>query len=139
MVRDIFGSKGWTVVAEPEWKELRSAIANLRTEDLRNAGVPVQAPWCGVLQHTLPELEESLAELADVYETRPDLRGFCRSEVIRAKDRARFISTSPSVAEEKQQLKREMLEWMLVWLGDPNLFRAWAQVRKQAISLQKYF
>jgi hypothetical protein len=28
-------------------------------------------------------------------------------------------------------MKAEMVEWMLVWLGDPAIFPAWIQLRRQ--------
>jgi hypothetical protein len=46
--------------------------------------------------------------------------------VIAAKSRARFLS-------RKYPLKAEMVEWMLVWLGDPAMFPAWAQLRRERI------
>jgi hypothetical protein len=69
-----------------------------------------------------------------VYETRADLRRYCRDEVIAAKDRARWASLSPRVDEHKRELKAEMVEWMLVWLDDPAVFPIWAQLRRNALT-----
>lgn len=49
---------------------------------------------------------------------------------MRAKDRARIISRCASVSAEKQALKREMVEWMLVWLGNPEIFESWVRIRR---------
>ena len=62
------------------------------------------------------------ANSADVYEARPDLRRYCRDQVIAAKDRARWAARSPEVEESKRRMKAEMVEWMLVWLDDPASF-----------------
>ncbi len=131
---EFLAAREWSVIGETEWRELQAAIPDLRSEDLRTARIPTEAPWRGVGQHTLDDLETSLVALASVYETRPDLRRFCRSEVIRAKDRARIISVAPSSREETRQLKREMVEWMLVWLGDPSLFSSWISIRSRHLS-----
>jgi hypothetical protein len=80
--------------------------------------VPAEAPWSGVRHKDFDELETSLNELAAVYAARPDLRKFCRAEVIRSKDRAKWAS------------KAEMADWMLVWLGDPAMFTQWARLRR---------
>jgi hypothetical protein len=87
-------------------------------------------------QHTFADLEASLRFLSQVYTARPNnmgdaLQRECRAVVIRAKDRARFASRNTGVSEIKRRIKAEMVEWMLVWLGDPALFEAWVTLRRQ--------
>jgi hypothetical protein len=125
----LIAARGWTRIGEAEWNDLAAAMPTLATADLNNAGVPVDAPWSGVEQKTLDNLERSLCALTEVYGSRPELRRFCRREVIRAKDRARRAARNARVSEEKRALKAEMVEWMLVWLGDPAIFPGWARVR----------
>jgi hypothetical protein len=127
---ETIAARGWTRIGEAEWNALLAAIPKLTAGDLRDVGVPVEVPWSGVLQKTFAELENSLGDLAEVYAVRPDLRRFCRAQVIRAKDRARWASRNARVPLEKRAVKTEMVEWMLVWLGDPALFRQWAQIRR---------
>jgi len=79
----------------------------------------------------MDELENSLRELSQVYETRADLRRYCRDQVIAAKDRARWAAKSPKAERRKRRLKAEMVEWMLVWLDDPAIFPVWAELRKK--------
>ena len=81
---------------------------------------------------TLEELESSLIALAETYATHPELRTGCREAVINAKDRARFAANNAKAAPDKRAAKREMVEWMLVWLGDPAMFATWALLRKRA-------
>jgi hypothetical protein len=117
-VRSLAEARGWERIGEAEWLAIASAISGVSPSDVRHSGVPAEAPWSGVRQKDFDELEDSLNELAAVYAARPDLQKFCRAEVIRAKDRAKWAS------------KAEMAEWMLVWLGDPAMFRQWARLRR---------
>ncbi len=100
---------------------------------MRESGVPVRAPWCGVAAHSIDELEATLREFGEVYETRADLRRYCRDQVIAAKDRARWAAKSARVEESKRRMKAEMVEWMLVWLDDPAMFPGWARLRREAM------
>ncbi|MCU1329048.1 MAG: hypothetical protein JWN34_4418 [Bryobacterales bacterium] len=135
IVRELAAKHGWNRIGETEWRVLIEAIPDLRSEHLSGAGMEVDAPWCGVRQHTFDELEQSLCDFSCFYENRDDLRNFCRSEVIRAKDKARIISRLDSSPPLTQQTKAQMVEWMLVWLSDPRLFPAWSDVRR-TIKLQ---
>ena len=123
-VLDYAASRGWTMIGEAEWKELHTSLPDIADSTFRSAGFPIAQPWLGVVQHSLEELESSLTELARIYEIRSDLRRYCREQVIAAKDRARWLS-------RKRPLKAEMVEWMLVWLGDPALFGEWARLRRE--------
>jgi hypothetical protein len=124
-------ARGWEVVGETEWQELRSALSDISETTIRESGIPIHAPWRGVALHSLDELEASLRELSTVYETRADLRRYARDQVIAAKDRTRWASKSPGVEESKRRMKAEMVEWMLVWLDDPAIFPAWVQIRRR--------
>jgi hypothetical protein len=129
-------ARGWSVVGEAEWAELRTALPDVSESTIRSAalvGFSIAAPWKGVAQHTLEELETSLRELTEIYEVRPDLRPYCRRVVIEAKDRAKWLSRSGRIAEDKRQVKAEMAEWMLVWLGDPAVFPSWVALRRAKI------
>jgi hypothetical protein len=126
-LRELAELNGWNVIGEAEWNVIVSSVPGVKTEDVRLSGLAALPPWRGVARHTLQELEQSLLEMTTVYESQPEHRQFCRNEVIRAKDRARIISRS-------KPEKLEMVEWMLVWLGDPSVFPAWMHVRKKIIS-----
>jgi hypothetical protein len=130
-VLDFARARGWLVVGETEWNELRAALPDISESTIRASGIAIAQPWRGVEQHSIDGLEECLRELTVVYESRPDLRRYCREQVIAAKDRARLVSQRSQVDESKRRIKAEMVEWMLVWLGDPAMFPAWAEVRAQ--------
>lgn len=105
---------------------------------LRQTGLPFEQPYQGVRQHTFEELEQSLRDLLAVYAEaagagdRDRLR-YCRRQVIAAKDRAKFLAANPNTAPEKQAEKKEMAQWMLVWLENPEVFPAWVDARKKAM------
>jgi hypothetical protein len=133
-VLDFAAARGWTVIGESEWQELRAALSDISEATIRGAGLAIAIPWRGVSVHSIDELEESLREFSRVYEARPELRRYCRDQIIAAKDRARWASLSPRVEENKRALKAEMVQWMLVWLDDPAVFPIWAQLRRNALS-----
>jgi hypothetical protein len=129
-VLDFAAARGWVRIGEREWNDMRASLADVSESVIRESGLAIDAPWCGIRQHTFAELEDSLREFSSVYEARPDLRRVCRDQVIVAKDRARMVSTLGKVNEETRQRKAEMVEWMLVWLGDPAVFSVWAELRR---------
>ncbi len=130
-------------ITESVWKDLLQALAPVSEgylrDLLRDTGLPFAQPYAGVRQHTLVELEQSLTELWKIYaeaiESGDRERArYCRRQVIAAKDRAKFASLSPKVSPERQTVKREMAQWMLVWLDDPSMFPAWAEARKRVLA-----
>ena len=123
---DFVAARGWGLIGEDEWKELRAALPDVSEATVRSSGISIAQPWRGVTQHTIEELDQSLRELSSIYVLRPDLRRYCRDQVIAAKDRARYLS-------RMRPLKAEMAEWMLVWLGDPAMFPAWAGLRRESL------
>jgi hypothetical protein len=119
----------WGLIGEAEWSELKAALPDISETTIRESGVPIEPPWSGVAQHTLDDLDASLRQFSDVYASQPHLRRYCRDQVIAAKARARFASLN----ESKRRLKSEMVERMLVWLGDPALFPAWVSIRRERL------
>src|SRR5579871_218602 len=82
-------ARGWNLIGEDEWHDLRTNLPDISEITIRNSGIPITAPWSGVKTHSPDQLEVALCEFTHVYETRPDLRRYCRNQVIAAKDRAR--------------------------------------------------
>jgi hypothetical protein len=58
---------------------------------------------------------------------------YCRRQVIGAKDRAKFLVKNPRTAPERKALKEEMVQWMLVWLENPEVFPAWVEARRRVL------
>jgi hypothetical protein len=127
-------------IDEAVWLDLVARLAPVSESYLRDllraTGLPFAQPYAGVRQHSFEELEQSLRELSTVYaaalETGDRQRArYCRRQAIAAKDRARFLAASSRQPETKRAQKREMAEWMLVWLESPGVFPAWVEARKK--------
>lgn len=127
-------AQAWSRIGESEWQALRQALPDVSVSVIQQAGLPIDAPWCGVRQHTFEDLEDSLREFGVVYAARPDLRRLCRQKVIAAKDRAKWLSVRETTGKETSKRKAIMAEWMLVWLGDPALFPVWVQALRARTS-----
>ena len=130
-------------ITEAVWRDLLTKLAPVSESYLRDllrqTGLPFEQPYAGIRQHTLEELELSLREMLQVYSQARaagdrERARYCRRQVIAAKDRARFLGRSGRMPAEKQVLKKEMVDWMLVWLENPEVFPAWVEARKRAIS-----
>jgi len=136
-VREFAAARGWQRIGESEWNELRAALPDISAATMRQSGLPIGAPWCGVRQHTFEELEESLREFSATYEARPDLRKLCREMIIAAKDRAKLLAHKSNIDQKVRDRKAAMAEWMLIWLGDPAIFPVWvAAVKLTALKSQ---
>jgi hypothetical protein len=126
--------RDWTAIHSTEWELLRQTFAETSLREwLSAAGIPVDQPYRGVETGSLDALEASLIAMTELYERDAAARKHCRATVIAAKDRMRFASKNQKVDAAKRALKAEMVEWMLVWLGDPSMFPSWASVRKSVI------
>jgi len=105
---------------------------------LRESGVVLDPAVEGVRQKSFDDLEHSLCVLAEVYRKaregsdRIRMRE-CRTAVIEAKDHARWAARRSKEAAKRLE-KEEMARWMLVWLENPEIFPAWARLRRQALS-----
>ena len=127
-------------VDETEWERIccvfsESSPRYLRRL-LRESKTPLAPLVEGVRQDHLEELERTLLALEGEYARACDAlnrerRDACRQEVILAKEHARMAMRRSD--EAKQALKREMIDWMLVWLENPRAFPAWVRLRIQAL------
>jgi hypothetical protein len=133
-------------VTEAVWRELLDRLAPVSESYLRDllreTGLPFEQPYAGIAQHSFAELEQSLNEMRGVYADAiaagdRDRARYCRRQVIAAKDRARFVARNSRTSPEKKAQKEEMVEWMLVWLNDPEVFSAWVEARKRAMEARE--
>jgi hypothetical protein len=142
-LREVLAAQQPPAITEAVWQDLLLRLAPVSEsylrDLLRDTGLPFEQPYAGVRQHTFEELEQSLREIHHVYagamaaDNRECAR-YCRRQVIAAKDRARFLAQNFRTAPEKKAQKEEMAQWMLVWLDNPEVFLAWVDARKKAIS-----
>jgi len=125
-------------IGEAEWEELRQQFAKTTENTLRKhaiaSEVTIGQPWRGLDTASLDALELSLIEMAEAYRTHPQE---ARRVVISTKDKTRFAARNPKAAVDKRVLKAEMVEWMLVWLGDPAMFEDWVKLRRAYLQAQR--
>jgi hypothetical protein len=129
------GEEGWTRIGGAEWRALRETFPAISEATLRRyleaLGLPVEQPWRGVDTSSLETVEASLNAMAAVYPNHPRE---ARAVVIAAKDKTHFAARNVKAAAEKRALKSEMVDWMLVWLGDPAMFADWARLRRNYLA-----
>ena len=139
-LRDYLAERQPHAITAAVWNQLLAHLAPVSEsylrDLLRSTALPFEQPYAGIRQHTFEELEESLGEMLAVHteavaaQDRARAR-YARRQVIAAKDRARFLSRSPRTPAEKKAQKEEMVQWMLVWLENPEVFPAWVAARKR--------
>jgi hypothetical protein len=141
-LREYLAAENPPAVTEPVWGELLQRLAPVSESYLREliraTGLPFEQPFAGIHQHTFEALEQSLRDMLAVYTEaiaagKRDRARYCRRQVIGAKDRAKFLAHNPRTSPDKQAIKEEMVQWMLVWLENPEVFPAWVEVRKRAL------
>jgi hypothetical protein len=141
-VREFLATERPAAITEAVWQALLMRLAPVSESYLRDllrqTGLPFEQPYAGVRQHSFEELEQSLRELQQAYGEamsggNRDRARYARRQVIAAKDRAKFLAANPRTPPNKQAQKEEMVQWMLVWLENPDVFPAWVEARKQAL------
>ena len=139
LLRDYLAERQPPAITDGVWQELRRELAPVSESYLRDllraTGLPFDQPWAGIRQHTLEELEESLRGMLRVYREAlesgdKERARYCRRQVIAAKDRAKFLA-------KKQPARQEMVDWMLVWLGDPGMFPPWVEARRKQLAADR--
>jgi len=139
-LRDWLAARRVEAIGEAEWRELLRELAPISEiylrELLRRTGLPFTQPYAGIRQNSFEELERALREMLEVYADamragNRERARYCRRQVILAKDRARWIARSAKTPAEKKPQKEEMVQWMLVWLENPDIFPAWVEIRKR--------
>ena len=141
-LRDYLTAEQPPAITEAVWRDLLMKLAPVSESYLRDllreTGLPFEQPYAGIRQHTLEELEQSLAGMLRVYSEATaagdrERARYCRRQVIAAKDRARFLARSERMPADTRAAKEEMVEWMLVWLENPEVFPAWLEARKRVV------
>jgi hypothetical protein len=99
---------------------------------LRESGARLAPLIEGVRQPDFDELERTLVALSQLYLAGDsEARRACRRAVIEAKQHARWAARRAGPGEAKRPIKEEMIQWMLVWLENPEVFPAWASLRRK--------
>jgi hypothetical protein len=132
-------------VAEEEFERLLSLLAPVSRAYLRRllrqSGIPLAPLVEGVRQDSADELERTLRALETVYrEARrhgdAERQRQCRRLVIEAKDHARWALRRGKLSAEQAGWRREAIDWMLVWLENPEAFPVWAALRRRRLEGQ---
>jgi hypothetical protein len=98
---------------------------------LRSSGLPLAPCVEGVRQHSLAELERTLAALAAKYgPAGPARRRLIRRMVFESRLHAEWAARNPKLSRDRRQEKQEMTLWLKTWLENPPLFCAWLELRK---------
>ncbi len=127
-------------IGEAEWRELAERLKPVSEGYLRRlvrgCGLPMAPLVEGVRQESLPELERTLAALANEYLDAVEAGERARAKTIRravisAKDHARFAAAR--LEGEARAARDEMILWMLTWLENPGVFGEWVEMRKKLV------
>ena len=141
-LREYLAAHAPAAITEAVWRDLLRRLAPVSESYLRQllwaTGLPFSQPYAGVRQHTFEELEESLLGMWRIYAEAMDAGArerarYCRRQVLAARARAKFVAASARTSPKKKAEKREMAQWMLVWLEDPAMFPAWLEARKRVL------
>ena len=132
-VEDWLLQHGQSAVCWNDWLELKERLGPVSDHYLRKllraSGHSLDPLVEGVRQESLAGLADSLTRLEAVYTAGAlDVKKLCRALVIEAKRHAAFALQRTGGVE-----KREMMEWMRVWLENPGVFPVWVEIRKRGI------
>lgn len=105
---------------------------------LRQSGMPLEPLVEGVRQEDAAELHRSLLALEREYRRAKESgdgarQQLCRRLVIEAKDHARWALRRMKEPSTARLWREEAVEWMRVWLHDPELFPLWSELRLREI------
>jgi hypothetical protein len=125
-VREWIAERSLSFIGEPEFvalgRDLEIPEAALR-KLLRDTGVALHPMVEGVRQDSFENLGRTLTDLQRQYELAGcEQARRIRRLVITAKEHAKFAARS-------KPEKREMVEWLLVWLENPPVFETWLKLR----------
>ena len=122
------------VLNEEEAARMMAALPGvserLLREVWRGSGLALTPMVEGVRQDSLEELARSLNGLGGEYEAGDARRRMAvRRVVITARRHATWAAGNARVGAEQRALKAEMEMWLRVWLENPGVFAAWAELR----------
>ncbi len=127
-----------------EGAELRHAeILELDVE--RRQESPYQPMFRNILKfsdfkQTLTSIR-NLENLRRKFQSENDKEGLrlVRETALKGKSRAQMISKNEKVEEKKRAEKAEIAEWFTIWLGSPEVFENWVQLRQKSKDFREKF
>jgi len=103
----------------------------------------VESPASAV-RPTLDEAVESigkLEELRKTFVTACDKTGLrrVRESALNSKQGAQLITDNKDVDEHTRSVNREIVEWLILWLQQPELFETWLDLRRSTSEFRERF
>jgi hypothetical protein len=141
-VGEYLTGRGPGAVTEEEFEHLGELLAPIShgylRRLLRQSGAPLTPLVEGVRQESLEDLKRTLLALETEYRRAREggdaaRERLCRRLVIEAKDHARWALRRGKGSPEETALRREAVQWMLVWLENPAVFPLWAGLRARRL------
>ena len=82
-----------------------------------------------------------LENLRKKFQSENDKEGLrlVRETALKGKNRAQMISKNEKVEEKKRAEKAEIGEWFTIWLGSPEIFENWVQLRQNSKNFKEKF
>ncbi len=82
-----------------------------------------------------------LENLRKKFQSESDKEGLrlVRETALKGKNRARMISKNEKVEEKNRAEKTEIAEWFTIWLGSPEVFENWVQLRQNSKDFKEKF
>lgn len=83
----------------------------------------------------------NLENLRKKFQSENDKEGLrlVRETALKGKNRAQMISKNEKVEEKKRAEKAEITEWFTIWLGSPEVFENWVQLRQNSKDFKEKF
>jgi hypothetical protein len=83
----------------------------------------------------------NLENLRKKFQNENDKEGLrlVRETALKGKNRAQMISKNEKVEEKKRAEKTEIAEWFTIWLGSPEVFENWVQLRQNSKDFKERF
>jgi len=137
-VAEYLAGRGSGPVTEEEFARLVERLAPVSPSYLRRllrrSGVELEPVVEGVRQESLQQLHRSLLALAREYRLAKQSgdrarQQLCRRLVIEAKDHARWALRRAKEPSDARTWRQEAIEWMRVWLENPEVFPLWSKLR----------
>jgi hypothetical protein len=136
-VQAIVKQQGWPVVDLVAFRDLCERFPEVSAQtlrrDLRETTFAVHPLVEGVRLCSLATMQRTMLALHDCY---PDHPREVRRLMLDARRKAEHVTGNPKVHPTTREQMAEKLLWLRVWLENPALFPAWAQLRRRSLASQ---
>ncbi|MBC7927530.1 MAG: hypothetical protein H7039_17940 [Bryobacteraceae bacterium] len=132
-LQELLSAHGGLIVDDQAFSGFQNALAPVSEAYLRkllhDSGAELDVFVAGVSLHSPEDLRRTLVSFADLYsEADPAGRQKIREHVIAVKSRLRAM-VSRTVDSDQRIARTEMLEEMMAWLENPEVFPIWMRLK----------